>query len=80
MLTVQEITQNRLSIHGFFAYDYSPHIPATTELLVQAWKDGKIILDDETQTIVDAGFEDVPGVWLRLFEGNNTGKLCTKLA
>ncbi|EYE92054.1 MDR family NADP-dependent oxidoreductase [Aspergillus ruber CBS 135680] len=74
-----EITQNRLSMHGFFAYDYLPHIPATTELLVQAWKDGKIVLDDEMQTIVDAGFEDVPGVWLRLFEGNNTGKLCTKI-
>lgn len=79
ILTGQEIIQNRLNIQGFFAFDYLPHIPATTELLIQAWKDGKIVIDDDMETIVDAKFEDVPSVWLRLFEGSNTGKLCTKM-
>ena len=49
------------------------------ELLIQAWKDGKIKADDSTQTVVDASFEDIPRVWLRLFDGSNIGKLTTRL-
>jgi NADPH-dependent curcumin reductase CurA len=47
--------------------------------LVGAWKEGKIILDDSMQTVVNTKFEDVPKTWMKLFEGANTGKLITKI-
>jgi NADPH-dependent curcumin reductase CurA len=48
-------------------------------ILVQAWQDGKIIVDDSLETVVEAKFEEIPQVWMKLFEGSNTGKLTTRL-
>jgi len=45
--------------------------------LVQA---GKIKMGDESETVVDAKFEDIPRTYLKLFSGANRGKLVTKLA
>lgn len=50
-----------------------------TEILTQAWKDRKIIIGDEVETILESKFEDVPRTWLKLYEGVNTGKMITKL-
>jgi NADPH-dependent curcumin reductase CurA len=55
------------------------NIPEAVKTLVKAWQDGLIIADDSTETLVEGKFEDVPKIWLRLFEGSNTGKLITKL-
>ncbi|KAA8650866.1 hypothetical protein EYZ11_004702 [Aspergillus tanneri] len=74
-----EIISNRITVHGFLILDYYHKIPETTELLVQAWKDGKIKVNDATETVVDAKFEDIPSVWMKLFEGGNTGKLITRI-
>ncbi|PLB47587.1 NAD(P)-binding protein [Aspergillus steynii IBT 23096] len=74
-----EVISNRISIHGFLIFDYFHKITEAREALVQAWKDGKIEVDDATETVVQAKIEDVPAVWMRLFDGRNTGKLTTEI-
>ncbi|KAL3469900.1 hypothetical protein BJX99DRAFT_240396 [Aspergillus californicus] len=74
-----EITSNRLHIHGLIVLDYIHKFSDVVGELVQAWKEGKIIVDDSLQTVVETKFEGVPNVWMKLFEGANTGKLCTKI-
>ena len=69
----------RLHIHGFIVLDYVHKFGEVVAELSQAWKDGKIVVDDSMQTVVEAKFEEVPKVWMKLFEGANTGKLCTKI-
>ncbi|RAL01318.1 MDR family NADP-dependent oxidoreductase [Aspergillus ibericus CBS 121593] len=75
-----EVVTNRLSVLGFIIFDYRDHFPDARAELIQAWKDGKLVVDDATETVVEAKFEDIPGVWMKLFDGSNTGKLTTKLA
>ena len=76
-----EVISNRIEIKGFIVFDYllQGKGPAVIEQLVKAFKEGKIRLGDENETIVDTKFEDVPKTWMGLFEGKNTGKLVTKL-
>lgn len=70
----------RLNIRGLIVLDYMHKFADVIGELASAWQQGKIVIDDSMQTIIDAKFEDVPNVWLKLFEGGNTGKLCTKIA
>ncbi|VUC27789.1 unnamed protein product [Clonostachys rosea] len=72
------ITQ-RLKINGFVVLDYLHKLPTVIQIFQEAAKEGKIRVDDDSQTLVPAKFEEIPGVWLRLFEGRNQGKLVTKL-
>ncbi|KAL4803821.1 hypothetical protein BDV18DRAFT_39725 [Aspergillus unguis] len=74
-----EVISMRLHIHGFIVLDYVHKFGEVVAELSQAWKDGKIVVDDSMQTVVEAKFEEVPKVWMKLFEGANTGKLCTKI-
>lgn len=48
-------------------------------ILVEAWKEGKIVVDDSTETVIKGRFEEIPRIWLKLFDGSNTGKLTTHL-
>jgi NADPH-dependent curcumin reductase CurA len=54
---------------------------AKREEFMQAMLGSNIITaDEETQdTIIAGAIEDVPRIWLRLFNGANQGKLITKL-
>ncbi|KAL4890963.1 hypothetical protein BDV59DRAFT_209329 [Aspergillus ambiguus] len=74
-----EVVSNRIHIHGFIVLDYIHKAAEVMGILVQAWKDGKIVIDDSLETVVEAKFEEIPQVWMKLFEGSNTGKLTTKL-
>ncbi|KAL4898158.1 NAD(P)-binding protein [Aspergillus ambiguus] len=74
-----EVVSNRIAILGFIVFDYIHKAAEVRNLLIQAWKDGKIVVDDATETVVEASFEDIPRVWMKLFDGSNTGKLTTKL-
>ncbi|KAL4882570.1 hypothetical protein BJY04DRAFT_226970 [Aspergillus karnatakaensis] len=74
-----EVISMRLHINGFIVLDYIHKFSDVVAELTQAWKEGKIIVDESMQTVVEAKFEDVPNVWMKLFEGGNTGKLCTKI-
>lgn len=76
-----EVISNRIEIKGFVILDFigAGKGPAAVGELVQAYKDGKIKLGDENETVVDTKFADVPKTWMMLFEGKNTGKLVTKI-
>ncbi|KAL5343544.1 hypothetical protein BJX70DRAFT_407243 [Aspergillus crustosus] len=74
-----EVVSMRLHIHGFIVLDYLHKFSEVVAELTQAWKEGKIVVDDSMQTVVEARFEEIPNVWMKLFEGANTGKLCTKI-
>ncbi|KAI9376634.1 hypothetical protein BJX61DRAFT_256682 [Aspergillus egyptiacus] len=74
-----EVVSNRLHIHGLIAFDYMHKYGDVVAELTQAWKEGKIVIDDSMQTVVEAKFEEIPRVWMKLFEGGNQGKLCTKI-
>jgi NADPH-dependent curcumin reductase CurA len=69
----------RIKIYGFIVIDYMYILGAVLTELARAWQDGKIVIDDSVQTVIEARFEDVPSVWLKLFEGANVGKLCTRI-
>ncbi|KAL4863999.1 hypothetical protein BDV12DRAFT_201568 [Aspergillus spectabilis] len=74
-----EVVSMRLHIHGFIVLDYIHKCSEVVAELTQAWKEGKIVVDDPMQTVVEAKFEDVPNLWMKLFEGGNTGKLVRRL-
>jgi len=69
----------RLSIRGFIASDYLSKAKEIGDLFVEALRDGKLKISDENEQVIATKFEDVPGTWLKLFEGGNSGKLITRL-
>jgi len=76
-----EVILQRIEIKGFIVLDFLAQGkgPDAVKELVQAFKQGKIKVDDASETVVDTKFEDIPKTWMTLFEGGNTGKLVTKL-
>lgn len=76
-----EIISNRIEVRGFIVTDFINKGGAAVALkaFTQAYKEGKIKLGPENETVVDTEFQDVPKTWVKLFEGANTGKLVTKL-
>lgn len=76
-----EVISNRIEIRGFIIIDFlmQGKGPEAVAELVKAWKEGKIQVGEENETVVDTKFEDIPKTWMSLFEGANTGKLITKL-
>ena len=70
----------RLQVKGFIVIDFFDKAIETVQTLVGAVKEGKIKVADENETVVKTKFEDVPGTWLKLFEGGNQGKLVTQYA
>ena len=69
----------RLQIKGFIVTDHLPKAVETIGTLVGAVKEGKVKIGEENETVVKTEFEEVPGTWLKLFEGGNQGKLVTAL-
>lgn len=69
----------RLQVKGFIVLDFLSKAVETIQKLVGAVKEGKITIGEENETVVDTKFEDIPGTWLKLFQGSNQGKLVTKL-
>ncbi|KAF9894011.1 hypothetical protein FE257_008982 [Aspergillus nanangensis] len=74
-----QVITMRLRIHGFIVLDYLNKAPEVRGVLKQAIADGKLRVDEKSQTVVSSSFEDIPRVWMKLFEGGNTGKLVTRL-
>lgn len=69
----------RLSIRGFIVTDYLSKAKETIELLVKSAQEGKLKIDEESESVVETKFEDIPKTWHMLFEGGNRGKLVTKI-
>lgn len=74
-----EVISMRLEIRGLIVLDAGEKSASMVGDLIQAYKDGKIKISAENETVVPGGFEDIPKTWLKLFSGANTGKLVTKL-
>ena len=76
-----EVISSRLEIKGFIVLDFYSRGGGAEALkeLTKAYKEGKLTIGPENETVVDAKLEDVPKTWMKLFEGTNTGKLVTKL-
>lgn len=73
-----EVISMRLSFRGFLVLDHPERMEEAQKILYKALDEGKLDIT-EGEHVVEAKFEDVPGTWLKLFEGGNTGKLITKL-
>ena len=76
-----EVIMNRIEIKGFIVTDFVRQDGGQEALgeFVKAYKDGKIVIGPENETVVETKFEDIPQTWMRLFEGASTGKLVTKV-
>lgn len=72
-----EIVSQRLTIKGFFVFDYWDKVPKAREELISAVADGRIKADIEN--VVPGPIEEVPNVWTDVFNGASKGKLITQL-
>lgn len=70
----------RLQIRGFIVLDYPQEQAMRTQnLLRKAIEDGTLSIGEDNHTVVTCSFEDIPKTWLRLFSGQNVGKLVSKV-
>jgi hypothetical protein len=75
-----DVIAMRLQIRGFVVTDAtSGRFAEIMEALLQGYREGKIKATEDGHTIVPTDFDDIPKTWMRLFDGQNTGKLLTKL-
>jgi NADPH-dependent curcumin reductase CurA len=74
-----EVISMRIQIRGMIVFDYVHKMQEVMGIFQQAIQEGKLKIGEESEHVVEAGFEDVPKVWMKLFEGANTGKLITKV-
>ena len=73
-----EVISMRLRCQGFIVLDYMDKYPQAREVFTKALEDGKLHIEEGEQ-IVKAGFDEVPKTWMKLFSGENTGKLVTAI-
>lgn len=73
------VVSMKLRIEGFVVLKYYNEADKAIEVIGKAFAEGKVQLEEKSETIIKGGLEDVPKVWMRLFEGANTGKLVTTL-
>ncbi|KAL5343603.1 hypothetical protein BJX70DRAFT_115601 [Aspergillus crustosus] len=71
----------RLQIQGFVVLDalVGGRWSEITGILIEGYQQDKLRVTDNGTTVVATEFEDIPKTWMRLFEGQSTGKLLTKL-
>jgi len=74
-----EVIMMRIQIRGFIVTDYLPKRAEALGIFRKAIEEGKLDIGAENEQVVPAKFEDIPKVWMMLFEGSNRGKLVTAL-
>ena len=74
-----EVISMRIQIRGFIVTDYLSKRAEVLDIFRKAIEEGKLDIGSESEQVVPAKFEDIPKVWMKLFEGSNTGKLVTAL-
>ncbi len=74
-----EVISMRIQIRGMIVFDYYHKFAEAMGIFKQAIQDGKLNVSEESEQVVEAKFEEVPKVWMTLFQGANTGKLVTKI-
>ncbi|KAJ3715054.1 hypothetical protein C8R42DRAFT_228117 [Lentinula raphanica] len=75
-----EVIINRLTVKGFVVMDYYHRRSEAVEVLSSAIKEGKLTVTGGETIVRCPDFEKIPDVWMRLFRGENTGKLVTQVA
>jgi len=75
-----EIVMNRLTVQGFVILDYYHRQAEAIDVLSTAIKEGKLSVSEGETIVRCTEFEKVPDIWMRLFNGENTGKLITQIA
>ena len=73
-----EVISMRLKCQGFIVIDYMHKSGEAIDVFKKALSDGKLQIE-EGEHIVNAKFEEIPKTWLKLFSGENTGKLVTAI-
>jgi NADPH-dependent curcumin reductase CurA len=71
-----QLLVQRASMTGFLVFDYAERYPEATRQLAQWLGAGEL---QSREDIVRGGLEQFPEVFLRLFRGENTGKLILQL-
>ena len=66
---------NSALMKGFIVNDYAEKFPEVQQQLVKWFSEGKLKL---RETVVE-GFENIPGAFIGLFEGENIGKMVVKI-
>lgn len=79
LMNYYDVITMRIRIQGMIVLDYFHKASEVVGIFKKAIQEGKLKVSDENEHVVEAGFEQVPEVWMKLFEGANTGKLVTKL-
>jgi NADPH-dependent curcumin reductase CurA len=74
-----DVISMRIQIRGFIVMDFMDKAGEVVGIFKKAISEGKLKVGEENEHVVEAGFEEVPKVWMKLFEGANTGKLITKI-
>lgn len=74
-----EVISMRIQIRGFIVSDYLSKRGEALDIFRKAIEDGKLNVGAESEHVVPANFEDIPKVWMKLFDGSNTGKLVTAI-
>ncbi|KAL4883205.1 hypothetical protein BJY04DRAFT_28070 [Aspergillus karnatakaensis] len=73
------VTFMKLEVKGFIVLQFMEQYPEAIKFLTEAVEEGKLVIDDKSETIIEGGVEDIPAIWAKIFEGVNTGKLVTVL-
>jgi hypothetical protein len=73
---LMNIVTNRVRMEGFIMLDYLDRMDEAMNDLVAWVMDGRIKYREDIQE----GFENIPGTFLRLFEGKNQGKQLLKIS
>ncbi len=71
-----QLLAQRASMTGFLVFDYADRYPEAIAQLAQWLRDGRLISRED---VVRGGLDRFPEVFLRLFRGENTGKLILQL-
>ena len=71
-----QLLVQRASMTGFLVFDYADRYPEAMTQLGRWLRDGELISREE---VVHGGLDQFPDVFLRLFRGENTGKLILRL-
>jgi NADPH-dependent curcumin reductase CurA len=72
-----QLLVERASMTGFLVFDFAPRYDEAIAQLAQWLRAGELRSREE---VVAGGLEEFPEVFLRLFRGENTGKLILQLA
>jgi NADPH-dependent curcumin reductase len=72
-----QLLVERASMAGFLVFDYAKRYPEAIAQLAEWLQDGELISRED---VVRADLEQFPEVFLRLFRGENVGKLILELA